>query len=353
VQQQAHGVVACLAMSTAPASSQQPNPVAIFEALNAYQRSFALKAAIQLDIFTEIARGADTVASIAKATGASERGVRILCDYLVIFEFLTKAAERYSLPLNSATFLNRESPAYFGIVSEFMLDPRIVEPFLHLSDVVKTGRTTLSDAGTVSHDNPIWIDFAKQMAPMAHPSAVEIAEMFAGTDTLRVLDIAAGHGLFGISIAERNPNAQITALDWSSVLAVAAENASKAGVAERHTLLAGDAFNVDLGGPYDLVLVTNFLHHFDPATCEQLLSRINAVLAPGGRCVNLDFIIEEDRVSPPTSASFAMTMLGTTVAGNVYTFAEYETMFRNAGFASSELRRLTRSPQAITISRKS
>ena len=190
------------------------------------------------------------------------------------------------------------------------------------------------------------------MALLVYPAAAEIAEMMAGEGPLRVLDIAAGHGLFGITIAERNPNARITALDWPHVLEVATENAAKAGVGSRHELLPGDAFEVDYKGPYDLVLVTNFFHHFDPPTCERLLRKIFAALAPGGRCVNLDFVIDEGRVSPPTAGSFAMMMLGTTVAGDVYTFAEYDKMFRNAGFASSELRALARSAETLVIGSK-
>jgi 2-polyprenyl-3-methyl-5-hydroxy-6-metoxy-1,4-benzoquinol methylase len=340
-------------MSTAPAPDQQPNPAAIFDTLNAYQRSFALKAAIELDLFTAVGRGSHTVAALTSATGASARGIRILCDFLVICGFLSKAGDSYSLTPNSATFLDRNSPAYFGIAAEFLLDPRLIDPFLHLRDVVQSGRTTLPGEGTVSHDNPIWVDFAKQMAPMIYPAAAEIAELMAGSGPLRVLDIAAGHGLFGITVAQRNPEAQVTAVDWPHVLEVATENARKAGVAGRHKLLPGDAFEVDFGGPYDLVLLTNFLHHFDPTVCERLLRKIFAALAPGGRCVNLDFVIEEDRVSPPTAAAFAMMMLGTTVAGNVYTFAEYEAMFRNAGFAATELRPLTKSPETVVVSRKS
>jgi 2-polyprenyl-3-methyl-5-hydroxy-6-metoxy-1,4-benzoquinol methylase len=339
-------------MSTASASGQQPNPAAIFDAINAYQLSCALKAAIELDLFTEIGKGAAAVPAIAGAAGASERGVRILCDFLVIAGFLAKDGESYSLTVNSAAFLDRNSPAYFGIAVEFLLDPRLIGPFFNLKEVVRSGRTTLPGEGTVSHDNPIWIDFARQMAPLVYPAAAEIAGMVAGEGPLRVLDIAAGHGLFGITIAERNPNARITALDWPHVLEVATENARKAGVAARHQLLPGDAFEVDYGGPYDLVLVTNFFHHFDPPTCERLLRKIAAALAPGGRCVNLDFVIEEGRVTPPTSASFAMMMLGTTVSGDVYTFAEYEAMFRNAGFASAELRPLAHSAETVVIGTK-
>jgi hypothetical protein len=136
------------------------------------------------------------------------------------------------------------------------------------------------------------------------------------------------------------------------VLAVASENAVKFGVADRHTTIPGDAFEVEFGGPYDLVLVTNFFHHFDPPTCEQLMRKILACLVSGGRCVTLDFVPNEDRVSPPTAAGFAMIMLGTTASGDAYTFSEYEAMFRKAGFQSSTLHSLTKAPQSMVVSTK-
>ncbi len=140
---------------------------------------------------------------------------------------------------------------------------------------MRRGGTAVSDEGTVSHDNPIWVAFARAMAPLMQMPAQLLADLVGG-DTrqpLRVLDVAAGHGLFGITIAERYPQAHITALDWPNVLAVAAENARRAGVAERHALRPGSAFDVDWGGPYDIVLLTNFLHHFDVPTCEQLAAK--------------------------------------------------------------------------------
>jgi 2-polyprenyl-3-methyl-5-hydroxy-6-metoxy-1,4-benzoquinol methylase len=336
-------------MTTSPATTQEPNPATIFDAANAYQRSAALKAAIQLDVFTAIARGNRTADTIAKAVGASSRGVRILCDFLVVSGLLSKQTEEYSLGADAAAFLNRNSQAYFGTVVDFLLDPRLTAPFSDLEQVVRAGRTSLPDEGTVSHDNPIWVTFAQQMAPMIYPAALQLAALVAGDSDMKVLDIAAGHGLFGITIAQRNTKARVTALDWPNVLTVATGNAAKSGVAERYSILPGDAFGVELGGPYDLVLVTNFFHHFDPPTCEKLMRKILAALVRGGRCVTLDFIPNEDRVSPPIPAAFAMMMLGTTPAGDVYTFAEYDRMFRNAGFTSSELHTLTKSPQAVIV----
>lgn len=204
----------------------------------------------------------------------------------------------------------------------------------------------------MSHDNPVWVEFAEAMAPMQFLVSQEIAGIVGGTAEMEVLDIAAGHGLFGISVAQKNPQARVTALDWADVLEVAAANAKKMGVTDRHRLLPGDAFTEEFGGPYDVILVTNFFHHFDVPACEGLMRKILAALKPGGKCATLDFIPNEDRVSPPQSAGFALTMLGTTASGDAYTFAEYERMFSGAGFASTKRHMLHTSPGTLLVSTK-
>ena len=102
------------------------------------------------------------------------------------------------------------------------------------------------------------------MMPMMMPPAQAIAEILGpASGPIKVLDIAAGHGIFGIVVAQKNPQAEIVASDWAGVLRVATENAGKMGVAARHKALPGDAFKVDWGTGYDVALMTNFLHHFD------------------------------------------------------------------------------------------
>jgi 2-polyprenyl-3-methyl-5-hydroxy-6-metoxy-1,4-benzoquinol methylase len=136
------------------------------------------------------------------------------------------------------------------------------------------------------------------------------------------------------------------------VLEVAKANAAKAGVSARYTTLPGSAFETDFGGGYDIVLLTNFLHHFDLATCEKLLRKIHAALKPGGRAVTLEFVPNEDRVSPATAAAFSMVMLGTTEAGDAYTFSEFDRMFHNAGFSRSELHAIGPFPTRVILSHK-
>ena len=188
------------------------------------------------------------------------------------------------------------------------------------------------------------------MPPIVAPAAQFLGEVAATEGPQKVLDIAAGHGLFGISIARRNPQAQIVPVDWSAVLEVAKSNAAAAGVSGRTGPIAGDAFEVDFGSGYDVALLTNFLHHFDKPTCESLLRKIRASLAPGGKVYTLEFVPNEDRVTPPAAAAFAVIMLCSTPSGDAYTFDDLQTMFANAGFSKTERMDVPRSPETLIVS---
>lgn len=331
-----------------------PSPALFFDTLSAYQRTEALKAGIELGIFTQIARGHQTAAQLAMACQAAERGVRILADTLTIIGFLNKEGERYSLTPDSQVFLDKQSAAYLGGAVQFMLAPNLREGFYQLTAAVKRGGTAISEEGTVSHDNPIWVDFAQAMGPLMTLPA-ELLTKLAGDVTdkpLRVLDVAAGHGMFGIAFAKRFPKATVTALDWPNVLKVAYANARQAGVGERYTLNPGSAFDVNWGGPYDVVLLTNFLHHFDKPTCEQLATKAHQALVPGGCTITLEFIPDADRISPPSTASFALVMLASTARGDAYTYTELEQMFARGGFARSEYHALPPTNQQAVVSYK-
>jgi 2-polyprenyl-3-methyl-5-hydroxy-6-metoxy-1,4-benzoquinol methylase len=335
-------------------STQQPSPQLFFQTINAYQQTQALKAAIELELFTAIGEGNSTAAEIAGRCKTSERGMRILCDFLCIMRFLTKDLDRYSLTRDSAMFLDKRSPAYLGAATEFISTEKLIDNFKNLADVVRNGGSLDPDGGTVAPDNPIWVKFARGMAPMMALPAQLLAKLVdpKADRPLKILDIAAGHGLYGLAFAKSNPQAGIVALDWPNVLEVAKENATNAGVADRYATIAGSAFDVDYGTGYDLILLTNFLHHFDPPTNESLLRKVHAALAEGGRAITLEFVPNEDRISPPESAAFSMMMLGSTPSGDAYTFPELERMLANAGFARSEMHELPPSIQRAVISEK-
>ncbi len=334
--------------------SDQPSPEHFFNAANAFQQSAVIKGAIELDIFTAIAEGKTTVQALAVKCNASERGMRIMCDYLTLMDFLTKSGGEYGLTPDSAVFLNRNSPAYIGATLEFLQSATIREAFTDVAGVVRKGGTLVSEEGTMSEENPIWVRFARAMMPTMIMPGQMIAQLVQVDPNRKIelLDIAAGHGIFGISFAQRYPNIEVVAADWAPVLEVAKENAKIFGVADRYRTIPGSAFNVNFGDGYDLVLLTNFLHHFDVETIVKLLRKIYVALNDGGRVVTYEFVPNDDRISPPIAAAFSMVMLASTRGGDAYTFDEYRKMFSDAGYSNSEIHPLPPSPENVIVSHK-
>lgn len=336
-----------------PRQAPGPSLELIFETLHGFQRTGVLKAALELDVFTGIAEGADTALSLARRAHAATRGMRILCDYLAVLGLLTKTADRYALTPDSQAFLNKQSPAYVGTAVDFLLSKPQVDPFQDVAAAVRHGGA-VNGQRVIAPEHPVWVTFARAMAPLMALPAERLADLLAVEQNakLRVLDLAAGHGLYGLAIAKRNPNAEITAIDWANVLEVARDNAHEAGLGERFRTIAGSAFEVDYGADYDVALLANFLHHFDPAAVEEVLRKVYQALNDSGRTAILEFIPNADRISPRVPAAFSMVMLSMTPHGDAYTFSEYERVLRNVGFASSELHDLPPTYYRAVLARK-
>jgi len=334
--------------------SARPSPDLFMDAVWAFMRSSAIKAAIELEVFTHIDAGADTAAAIATKNGAAERGIRILCDGLTVMGFLTKTKGRYALTADTAAFLSRKSPAYMGDTIGFLQAPHMLAAFGDLTNAVRKGGHALTEKGNTETEAAAWVDFARSMGGLQRPVARELAGMIEKKpgDTFAVLDVAAGHGVYGITVAEKFENASITALDWEPVLTVARENAANAGILGRFRTIGGDAFRVRLGGPYDVVLLPNFLHHFNAEQCTTFLKRVAKVLKDDGVVLTFEHMPEEDRTSPAPAVMFAMTMLATTPEGDAYTVAEYSKMFAEAGIPKTEVRNLSVARGRALVSRK-
>ena len=303
----------------------------ILDLFAAFHRTAAVKTGVELDVFTAIAEAVDTPGALAARCQAAERGIRILCDYLTSIGLLTKEAERYALGRDAATFLDKRSPTYFGSMVTSVANATNLQGFARLTAAVRLGGTALPEGGALAPEHPAWVEFARATTlsgAFIGPLLATLLDVSAG-GRIRVLDIAAGHGLYGIAVATANPAAEVVALDWPDVLAVAREHAEAAGVARRYRTIPGSVFTEAFGDGYDLVLVTNFLPDLDTPSCERLLAKVHAALVPGGRAVALQLVPDDARVSPPAAADLSLALLATTPGGDTYTFAELDQMFRH------------------------
>jgi ubiquinone/menaquinone biosynthesis C-methylase UbiE len=200
----------------------------------------------------------------------------------------------------------------------------------------------------------MWVAFAQSMMPMVFPiaqAAAGILKLPTDRDS-KVLDIAASHGIFGISVAKPHPRAHLVALDGAAVLEVTKQNAQRFGLGDRFSTITGDAFQVDLGSDYDLILLPNILHHFDKPTCEKLLAKCNRALRPGGSVAIIEFVPNDDRVTPLTSAAFALTMLAATPTGDAYTLREYQQMLTATGFRTPDAYPLPPTEHLMVLSKR-
>jgi cyclopropane fatty-acyl-phospholipid synthase-like methyltransferase len=318
------------------------SPDGLMAIMQGHTASAAMKAAIELEVFTHIAHGADTAEKLAEKKGAPARSMRILCDALISFGLLRKSDGRYGLPAAVSAMLVKGSPGYVGGMAVITGSKLLWNELARLADVVKAGHTLLDDNSAEAASNPFWEDFARgsrMMAQATGPAVAEaIAPLFDSEGPKRVLDIACGSGFYGFSVLKKFPSARLTSLDWPNVLKLAEGNARQAGVADRVEFRPGDVFNDDLGAGYDLVLAVNIYHHFSADKCVELSRRLHAAAAPGGRLALVDMIPDEARENARFALAFALTMLIWTREGDTYTLSEYRKIVESGGWRDVELK---------------
>jgi SAM-dependent methyltransferase len=236
--------------------------------------------------------------------------------------------------LNARLYLTKASPAYFGSAVKFLASDSTVAAFCRLRQTVERGTACAPDGASPDFVELDWVEYARSMAPLAEPTAQFAANALAkdSAGPIQVLDLGAGHGLYGLAIATQNSAAHIFALDAPRVLEIAIDNARQAGVDGRFHPIPGNAFETEFGGPYDIILAANLAHHFDEAANVRLFRKARAALKPAGRMVLIEWVPNADRVSPSPDAAFALTVLATSARGAIYSLKEYSQMLRAAGF---------------------
>lgn len=321
----------------AETKTQMQSPLEQIMQMNfSFAPACVLTASLRLGLFSHLAAGKSTVAEVARAAESSERGTRMLLDALAAFGLLTKSGERYELMPHARQYLVRESQDYAGGLAE---SGAMFEAWLHLDECVRTGR-------------PVQRVETKEMAEKFFPMLVRTLDIVnrepaqrtaralgAGTvgKGLRVLDVAAGSGVWGIAFAEADPSARVTAQDFPGVLPTTREYVSRHGLEERFDFLAGDLKEVDFGeAQYDVAVLGNIVHSEGEDSSRDLFRRLHRALKPGGRIVIIDMLPNDARTGPPYQLIFALNMLVNTERGDTYTLADYTRWLGDAGFPRVE-----------------
>ena len=305
---------------------------------SAFQGSQILLTAIRLELFATLASEALTADDLAKRLAADPRGIRILCDALVGFELLVKSAERYRSTESARTYLMADSPS--SRVARLLHSARQYERWGHLFDVVTTGKPIPHEEGDprLARDER---SFALAMADIGRSSAGATFDRLPLEGVSRFVDVGGGPGVYAIEAARREKGLRAAVFDTAETLEVALENVRAAGLENRIDLLPGDAFEDDLRGPWDLILLSNMIHIYSADEARKLVHRCAEALAEGGRLAVKEFLLDEDHTSPAAGAIFAVNMLVSTEAGECFSVDEVGGWMRERGLVVNEAVALT------------
>lgn len=300
--------------------------------MRGFQESRILLTAVELDIFTAVGAGA-TAAEAAKKAGADGRATEALLNALVAIGALSKEGEMFHNTPETGRYLAAGAPAYAR--PALMHTVHLFDAWATLTECVRTG-APVRRPGVEQRDREWTESFIAAMHARAGEAAGPVVRAVDAGTVRRLLDVGGGSGAFSIAFAKANPALQAEILDQPEVLEIARRHIEEEGLAGRVTTRPGDLTRDDLGSGYDLILLSAICHMLDAAQNRDLLRRCYAALAPGGRIVIRDFILDPGKTSPKWAALFAINMLVGTRGGSTYTEAEYQAWLTDAGFARVE-----------------
>jgi SAM-dependent methyltransferase len=317
-----------------PNGKQPVTPERIMQFMWGYAPPLILEAAVRHRVFDVLDKGPRTLEQLSTETGASVRGLRAVLNTLVGLELLARDGQgRYALTPESATYLVRGKPDYRGGML-MHTSSQLLPKWMQLTEIVRTGKPPAS-VNREGDGAAFFEKFVEDLFPFNHAAAQTLAGVLdiAGTKTpLRVLDLAAGSGVWGIVLAQKSPQIRVTAVDWPDVLTVTRRVAEREGVADRFQFVGGDLHEADFGSGHDIAIFGHILHSEGEARSRRLLQKTFAALAPGGTAVVAEFLVNDERSGPAAGLIFAVNMLVNTDHGDTFSFEEIRRWLEEAGF---------------------
>jgi ubiquinone/menaquinone biosynthesis C-methylase UbiE len=299
----------------------------------AYAPPIIIGAACSNKVFDALGSGPKTIPETSTATGASERGLRNLMNALVGLQLLRKEGEKYALTPESEAFLITGKPGSLAGIFPMTMQ-RIIPHWLELAEIVRTGKP--SEARNKEQEGTqFFSELVENIIPMSYGTARALADhlkVAKRTEPTRVLDIAAGSGIWGIVLAQKSPKVEVTAVDWAGMIPTTKRITQRFGVGSQFRFIEGDIDEVDFGKDYDLATLGHILHSEGAERSQRLLKKTAGSLKSGGTISIAEWLVNDDRTEPLPSLMFGVQMLVNTEHGDTFSFNEIKKWLEEAGF---------------------
>ena len=285
-------------------------------------------AGIELDIFTLLGEKSLSTAELAQKTGTVGRGLEILLNALSGLGLLKKNAHGFSNTELSLKYLNTSSPA--SITNYLLLTAQMWSPWQSLTRALKGKINQNSREG---HDHP---KLKNQFSLAVNERSVNIIPKLLQYLTIgeatSLLDLGGGDGSYAFALLEKYPQLVVTVFDCPSMIKAATIRAFNLGLITQVNFKAGDFFSDSLGGPYDIVFLSNIIHIFGDTENRRLLEKIATALTPGGRVIIVDAFLEGNGTCPPEAAMFSVELFLQTASGRCYAWTDVTEWLEPLGF---------------------
>lgn len=324
-----------------------PTPARILETATAFWPAKVLLSAVELGLFTELARGRRDSAALAKAVGIRADRAPDFFDALVAMGFLERegsgAKAQYRNTPETDLFLDRNKPTYTGGMPE-MLNARLFGFWNGLTDALRTGSPQNESKGGGAPFDMLYADEARLEQFMRAMSGIQMGNFLALAETFdfdkyrTVVDVGGANAQLSRVLAARHPGLSLTSFDLPAVARIARREVEKAGLASRIEVAAGD-FLADPLPHADVLLMGNILHDWNEETKQRLIEKAYAALNPGGVLIAIENVIDDERRQNTFGLLMSLNMLIEFGAdgGFDYTGAQYDAWCRKAGFARTEV----------------
>ncbi|MCA0250450.1 MAG: methyltransferase [Proteobacteria bacterium] len=296
----------------------------------AYWESAALMAAVELEIFTAIAHGHDTIPAAAKAIGITERNAERILTVLAAMTLLSREGERFTNAPDVQRFLVKDGERYAGPWILFT-KPRWTA-FGELSDRLRRKEETKLGA---------YVDFSVDDARRYHAATYSIgmgaARLFSRSVDLtgrkKLLDLGGGSGAYSIVATKTYPGLKAIVLDLPPVAVVASEYIAANDAADRVSTLPGDFTSTEFPSGVDVVVMASNLPQYEPALIRLVVKKAFAALEPGGEMHLIGETLHDDRSGPLSAALWGLNEAVQGSTGLAHTEAEVKGYLQGAGFA--------------------